>query len=139
MTVKYLLDTNVLSEVLKPKPNRSLLKRLASHEGELATSTTVWYELNFGLANCKSPARKAAIHEYLQELERSPLKILQYDKKAAEWQVKEDVRLRSQGFTRPFRDMQIAAVAKVHGLALITANLEDFIGVKGLQVKDWEA
>ena len=38
--MKYLLDTNVVSEPLRPKPSRNVLRRLGSHEGETAIAST---------------------------------------------------------------------------------------------------
>jgi tRNA(fMet)-specific endonuclease VapC len=39
--------------------------------------------------------------------------------------------------TPPFADGQIAAIAAVHGLTLVTANVADFRPFKGLQVRRW--
>lgn len=42
MSLRYLLDTNVLSEPLRPKPNTSVMEMLRLHDGEVATATIVW-------------------------------------------------------------------------------------------------
>ena len=56
MTIRYLLDTNVLSEAIKSHPNERTLERLCEHDGDLATCSIVWHELSFGAA------RVAAYH-----------------------------------------------------------------------------
>ena len=48
MTVRYLLDTNVLSEAIRPKPNPYVLQKLQIHQQEVGTATLVIHELLFG-------------------------------------------------------------------------------------------
>lgn len=45
MTLRYLLDTNVVSESVRPKPNRAVMGKLRVHQEEIATATIVWHEL----------------------------------------------------------------------------------------------
>ena len=63
--------------------------------------------------------------------------ILPYDRPAAEWHAAERARLGLAGQTPPFADGQIAAVAQVNGLTLVTANISDFQNLRGLRVEDW--
>jgi tRNA(fMet)-specific endonuclease VapC len=65
------------------------------------------------------------------------LPILDYDRAAAEWHAHERARLVSAGRTPPFIDGQIAAIARVNDLILVTANKSDFGGFKGLRVECW--
>ena len=62
MKLKYLLDTNVLSEPLAAAPNRSLLARLKRHEGELVTASVVWHELVFGASRLPQSRRPQSTH-----------------------------------------------------------------------------
>ncbi len=48
MTVKYLIDTNILSEVKCPKPNSQVMTKLELHRKEIATASIVIHELFFG-------------------------------------------------------------------------------------------
>ena len=41
----YLLDSNVISEIIKPEPSFSVIKKLAEHSGDCAISVTTWHEL----------------------------------------------------------------------------------------------
>ena len=48
MTLRYLLDTNTLSEPTRRFPDSRVLAKLQEHTGELATAAPVWHELLFG-------------------------------------------------------------------------------------------
>jgi tRNA(fMet)-specific endonuclease VapC len=63
--------------------------------------------------------------------------ILPYDERAAEWHAKERARLSSLGQTPAFVDGQIAGIAKVNGLVLVTRNTIDFKKFSGLKVENW--
>ncbi len=63
--------------------------------------------------------------------------ILPYDDRAAEWHARERVRLASKGKMPPFVDGQIAAIAKVNRLVLVTRNIEDYESFSGLKTEYW--
>ena len=63
--------------------------------------------------------------------------ILPYDEKAAEWHTKERPRLASLGQRSAFADGQIAAIAKVNGLILVTRNTSNFNKYSGLKLENW--
>ena len=63
--------------------------------------------------------------------------ILPYDEQAAEWHAKERARLASLGQMPSFVDGQIAAIAKVNGLVLVTRNTSDFEKFSGLKLENW--
>ncbi len=46
--MKYLLDTNTLSEGVKSVPDQSVLKMFEKHQQEIVTAAPVWHELQFG-------------------------------------------------------------------------------------------
>src|SRR2546428_68996 len=56
---------------------------------------------------------------------------------AAEWHARERARLASIGRTVPFADGQIAAVARVNDMVVVTANVGDFEVFRGVEVEDW--
>lgn len=137
MSLKYLLDTNIASEPLRPTPSRTLLRRLAGHEGEMAIASIVWHELQFGCARLPTSRRRDAIERYLEDVVLASFPILDYDREAAEWHARERARLTVAGKTPPFIDGQIAAIAGVNDLVLVTANRADFRGFKGIRVESW--
>ena len=68
MSLKYLLDTNVVSEPLKPRPSRTVLRNLTRHDREAAIATVVWHELRFGSARLPPSRRREAIERYLVDV-----------------------------------------------------------------------
>lgn len=136
MTPAFLLDTNVVSDPLRPEPNPLIMRRLREHEGEAAISALVWHELRYGCARLASSARKLAVERYLEEVVLRSFPILDYDQRA-DWHAGERARLVAVGKTPPFIDGQIAAIAFVNDLTLISSNQGDFAGFEGLRVRSW--
>jgi tRNA(fMet)-specific endonuclease VapC len=62
---------------------------------------------------------------------------LPYDAAAARWHGVERARQERLGRSKPYVDGQIAAVASVAGLTLVTANRKDFVGYPDRAVEDW--
>lgn len=137
MSRRYLLDTNVLSEPLRPRPDAGVMARLERHATELATAAPVWHELCFGCWRLPAGARRDAIERYLREVVGEGLEILPYSEEVAEWHAVERARLVRAGRTPAFVDGQIAATAAVGGLVLVTRNVSDFAGFHGLKLENW--
>lgn len=137
MSLKYLLDTNVVSEPVRPQPIRGVLRRLHRHEDEIAIPSVVWHELRYGTERLAPSRRRAAIERYLDEVVLPTMPILDYDQAAAEWHASERARLVSRGETPPFIDGQIAAIARVHDLTVVTFNTVDFKRFQGIRVVQW--
>lgn len=138
MTIRYLLDTNVLSEPARPAPHLRVLSKLREHDGETATAAPVWHELLFGCERLPPSRKRDAIESYLFKTVRASTPILPYDDAAAEWHAKERARLAALGKTPPFIDGQIAAVARVRNLILVTSNRDHFELFEGLEIEDWK-
>lgn len=137
MSLKYLLDTNIVSEPLRPTPRRVVLRRLRRHEEEIAIPSLVWHELLYGMARLPPSRKRDVIERYLEEVVLSSMPVLDYDREAAEWHAAERARLASRGETPAFVDGQIAAIAVVHDLTLVTLNVRDFARFDGLDVVSW--
>jgi tRNA(fMet)-specific endonuclease VapC len=65
------------------------------------------------------------------------LDVLPYDRRAADWHARLRALLVNEGRTPPYVDGQIAAIAAVNGLTLVTHNVTDFTASDGLSVEDW--
>lgn len=137
MTVRYLLDTNVLSEPVKSLPNANVTGALESHDGEIATCAIVWHELCYGASRLPESEKRRAIQAYLDEAIFPAIPILPYDAEAAAWHARERSRLARRGRQPAAADGQIAAIARVNELVLVTANARDFRRFEGLTIEDW--
>jgi tRNA(fMet)-specific endonuclease VapC len=137
MTLRYLLDTSIVSVPVSKKPNPRVLKRLDVEGSECAIAAPVWHELTYGCRRLPKGKRRAALEAYLRDVVRTSFPILPYDESAAEWHGEERARLESVGRPAPFVDGQIAAIAHVHGLVLVTLNHQDFNRFHGLTVENW--
>ena len=134
--LRYLLDTNIISEPARPSPNRQLLEKLEANADTLAIASPVWHELLFGLQRLPASSKRARIESYLFGSVAN-LPILPYDSVAAEWHAVQRARLEAKGRVTSFGDGQIASVAHIHGLILVTANLAHFEAFDGLQIENW--
>ena len=134
---RFLLDANILSEPVKPRPNHFVTDRIDVHRGEVAMAAPVWSELLFGCFRLPESARRRIIEDYLLNTVQATVTILPFDQRASEWHAAERARLGGIGLTPPFVDSQIAAVAFVNDLTLVTANTADFSNFDGLRIEDW--
>ena len=135
--MRYLLDTNTVSEPLRPKPAAGVMRRLRQHEGEAAIPAPVWHELRFGCARLPPSKRRQALERYIESVVLASFPVLDYNRDAADWHALERARLSAIGATPPFVDGQIAAIAYVNDLILITSNIGDFENFEGLRVQSW--
>ena len=127
--MSFLLDTNVVSEWLKPRPNPGVVSWLAAvDEDQTCLSVVTITELRYGIERLTAGARKKRLDEWLHQelLTRFEGRILPVDLAIAD----ECGRLaaRSEGVGRPIeaRDAFIAATAEVYGLTLVTRNVSHF-------------
>jgi tRNA(fMet)-specific endonuclease VapC len=137
MSLRFLLDTNIVSEPLRPRPNPNILRRLQQHRSEMAIPAVVWHELWFGCFRLPRSVKREAIETYLNEVVLLTMPILPYDERAAEWHAVERARLVAAGKTPPFGDGQIASIAAVSELTLVTLNAADFHDFAKLSTTTW--
>lgn len=137
MKLRYLLDTNILSEPAQLRPNRKVIDRLKAETQVCATAAPVWQELMYGVMRLSRGKRREELEAYLTDVVQASFPILAYDEPAAAWHGVERARLERLGKTAPFVDGQIAAIAVVNGLELVTANTRDFRRFKGLALNTW--
>lgn len=112
------------------------MRRLRRHVDETAIASVVWHELKYGLDRLPPSKRRDAIALYLDRVV-SGMPILDYDRTAAEWHARERARLAAAGTPPQYPDAQIAAIAHVNGLILVTFNEADFRRFDGLRVLNW--
>lgn len=137
MTLRYLLDTNIVSEALRPLPDPVVLDHLREHQTEIAIASVVWHELWYGCYRLPPSTKRTTIEAYLKEVVVRTIPVLPYDQRAALWHAEERARLAQAGRPPPFADGQIAAVAVTNGLNLVTFNRDDYAAFQGLRLEDW--
>ena len=137
MTLRYLLDTSTLSAVVATKPSRAAIKRISQRSQQCAIAAIVWNELIYGCERLEVGKRKAELEAFLNDVVLKSFPMLAYDQEAAHWHGVERARQGRAGRTKPYVDGQIAAIARVNELVLVTANTKDFAGYKDLAVEDW--
>ncbi|MBX3002174.1 MAG: type II toxin-antitoxin system VapC family toxin [Caldilineaceae bacterium] len=137
MSILYLLDTNVLSEPLRQRPNALIIQRFQEYQNRLATATVVWHELLYGISRLPASKRRSQIEAYCETVVLPTIPILPYDARAARWHAEERARLGATGLTPSFVDSQIAAIAATNGLAIVTFNTADYKNFATLEVLDW--
>ena len=137
MNFKYLLDTNILSEAIRPKPNQKVLRKLQKYQQELTTATIVIHELLFGCYRLPLSKKRQTLQTYIETVILANLPILNYDLISAQWHALERARLTSIGKTPAFIDGQIAAIYYTNQLILVTNNVSDFQYFQGLSIENW--
>ena len=131
MTRAYLLDTNVVSELRKPRPHGGVVAWLESvDDTQLHLSAVTVGEIQAGieLTREQDPKKAKEIEAWL-ELVSATYNLLPMDAKTFRaW-----ARLMHRKSNTLYEDAMIAATAKVHGLTVVTRNVADFNAL-GLEV-----
>jgi len=137
MTLRYLLDTSIVSSPIAKSPDARIVERLEAHGAGCAIAAPVWHELTYGCRRLPQGRRRVALDAYLGDVVRASFPILPYDDAAAAWHAHERARLEGLGRPIPYVDGQIAAIAQTRGLVLVTANTKDFLCFRDLHVENW--
>lgn len=137
MSIRYLLDTNVLSEAVKSSPHPSVLEKLSLYQDEIAIAAPVWHELQYGCRRLPLSRKREILEAYLHQVLQPNIPIIPYDEQAAAWHAGERARLTLEGKTPAFVDGQIAAIAAVNNLILVTRNMADFTSFSNPAIENW--
>jgi len=137
VTIRYLLDTSIVSSPISKVPHVSIVQRLDAQGHECAIAAPVWHELVYGCHRLPRGKRRSALEAYLQNVVLASFPVLAYDDPAAHWHGRERARLEGLGRPAPYVDGQIAAIAFVNDLVLVTVNVKDFARFKGVVVQNW--
>ena len=130
--IRYLLDTNIVIEVLRHRPE-TLRRRFADNSERLSISSITVSELYFGAE--KSLRREDnlnAIETFLPLVE-----VLDFNANAASHAGELRAALARYGTPIGPYDVLIAGHARSLGLTVVTNNLKEFSRVEGLRVEDW--
>ena len=131
-TPHYLLDTNILSELVR-HPQGAVAQAIARvGENAVCTSIIVASELRFGAAKRNAPRLAAQVEAILRAIEVRP-----FDTPADHEYARLRLHLEQAGTPIGPNDMLIAAHALAIESILITANKGEFSRVPGLTVENW--
>ncbi len=129
---RYLLDTNVISDLIK-NPRGKAAKRIAKvGEDTICTSIIVAAELRYGCIKKGSKRLLKAVEDLLGEIDVLPFDIPADSEYG-------DVRSRLEKVGKPIgaNDLLIAAHASAVNATIVTANVDEFKRVHGLKVENW--
>ena len=138
--MKYLLDTCVASDLVKPQPNAGLLAWLAEQpEEHLFLSVVTLGEIQAGISKLPDSSRKAMLTSWVTNdlLKRFSGRILAVDTEVAlTWGIKRG-EAAARGGLLPLADAQIAATAIVWGLTVVTRNAADLQRCGAMTLNPW--
>ena len=136
----YLLDTNIVSELIKCNADFNVIKKIAEHNSDCAICTPVWQELLFGLYQMSDGAKKKYLETFIENDVHENFKIKQYTETAARIQARLRSELEKSGRPTQKDDSMIAAIALANHMVLVTCNTKHFEAIQEvseLQVENW--
>ncbi|MDO9225807.1 MAG: type II toxin-antitoxin system VapC family toxin [Pseudomonadota bacterium] len=132
MTPRYLLDTNIVSDLVR-HPSGPVVQRIAEVGAErIAISIIVACEIRFGLA--KSGSRRLA--ENMEKV-MAQIEVLPLEPPIEEHYAEIRATLERAGTPIGPNDLLIAAHARALGMILVSDNTDEFARVPGLRIENW--
>ena len=138
MTV-FLIDTNVVSELVRPAPDPSVLRFLA-RESDLWLSVVTLHELNFGAARIADVGRRRRLTEWIEFVKaRFRGRLIVIDQVIAELAGRARAHAMAQGRSVDPLDALIAASALSRSMTLATRNMRDFVALEVVAFNPWNS
>jgi tRNA(fMet)-specific endonuclease VapC len=132
--LRHLLDTNILSDLLRDPGGRAARRLAVVGEATVCTSVVVACELRYGAAKKGSPVLSARVENLLESLEVLPL-----DREADRHYTEIRLHLDRAGHPIGPNDLLIAAHALALDLILVSDNVDEFALVPRLTIDNWLA
>ena len=130
----YLLDTNVLSETARQKPNGAVVAWIRQLPSLLLPSIAI-YELAAGVKRLPPGRRRRFLDDWLANLLESDCQVFALDKAAAPASADIEIEARHQGRVVEHRDLLILGTAKARSVGVATRNIAHFRGF-GIPIYD---
>ncbi len=138
--MKYILDTCVISELIRPKPSAAVTEWVREQQEEhLHLSVLTLGELRKGIERLPVSRKRARIENWLNRDLRLRFlgRWLAIDEEVAERWGLVSAQAAAQGRVMPVIDGLIAATALVHGMTVVTRNTADIQPVGALLLNPW--
>lgn len=132
------LDTNVISEVFRPRPDARVVAWLESLAGDVAITAITLAELLAGVSRLPDGKRKSALSTRIDaalQPYRGARAMLAFDDEAAAQYADVLVEREAAGLPISMADAQIAAICRAHHATCVTRNVKDFVGT-GIELID---
>lgn len=137
----FLLDTNILSELIKPKPEPRVLHWIAATDEDLLfLSVLTLGEIRRGIAGLRAGPRRTRLESWLETGLRSRFsgRVLPIDEAVADRWGTLTALAADQGRPVPVIDGLLAATALHHNLTLVTRNASDVAATGALVMNPWD-
>jgi len=137
-----LLDTNVVSELMRPAPEAAVLSWINRQAADtLWLNSVVVSELLYGIARLPDGKRRAQLAQTVQAMlgEDFSGRVLPFDLDAAVVYADLVAMRERQGLAIDIADAQIAAMCLAHGATLVTRNTKHFDGLGLTLINPWVA
>jgi toxin FitB len=133
--MRYLLDTNIISNITKPKPSEALLAWMADqNDDDLFIASLTVAEIRRGVLEKPSGKRRNELDKWFTGPDGPQMlfagRVLSFDEKAALIWARLMADGRAKGRSRSALDAIIAAVAEANDCIVVTDNEKDFFGIE---------
>lgn len=122
----YIIDSNIISEVLKPNANFHVLEKLVEHVTDMAVTVMTLHELLYGMEKLDDGFKKTQLAKFINEEVCDDFPIVGYSEKAARIHAKIRAHMEKIGKPMPYGDSQIAAIALAEEMILVTGHIKHF-------------
>ena len=135
-----IIDTNVVSELMKPLPSAAVIEWVRARTGsELFTTSITLAEILYGIARLPDGRRKELLRSTASDVfAASEDQVLPFDSSAATHYAEVVERRDQIGLPIDGFDGQIASICRAHGAALATRNLRDFRQTDVTLIDTWQ-
>ena len=130
--MRYVLDTNIISEITKPRPDANCLNWLNEHASDCCLTTVTLAEMRFGVERLPDGKRRRALERMYDFLRRDFREwILDFDEASAtefgRYAAEYEAARGTKGLEHAdIRDLQIASIARSLGWTIVTRNTSHF-------------
>lgn len=125
--MNYVVDTNVVSELMRPQPSENVIDWFYDHEGQVWLTSITVKELYFGMLRLPEGKRKERLRQAITSIVMDcSSKTYSFDAFSAVLCAELHEQALSQGKAPAIEDLMIAAICKRNDCALATRNVKDF-------------